>query len=136
MHLRTSLRAVAAAALAVGCVKPPEAITPQYVSHIQYQSLTCEQIAEEHARLSARLTELSTLQQENANTDAALFTVGMLLFWPALLAMPATVDRKGEIARLKGEQEALDRVALRKGCLIGQPDADTAATGTGIGAAP
>lgn len=107
-----------AAALAAGCVKPPGSITAQYVSHVQYQSLECDQIAEEMARVAARLAEISALQEENARADAALFAVGMLLFWPALLAMPATVDRKGEIGRLKGELEALERLALRKGCAL------------------
>lgn len=99
-----------------GCVRSPESITAHYVSHVQYQSLECEQIAEEQARVAAKLAEVSALQQENANADVALVAVGMLVFWPALLAMPATTDRKEEIGRLKGEYEALERLAIRKGC--------------------
>ena len=117
--------ACAGALLLAGCVKSPDAVTAQYVSHVPYQSLGCDQIAEEQARISAKLAEVSALQQENANTDIALVAVGMLVFWPALLAMPATTDRKEEIGRLKGEYEALERLAIRTGCTLPARDRGT-----------
>lgn len=47
-------------------------------------------------------------------TDTALLTVGLVVFWPALLLMPATTDRKHEIAQMRGEKEALERATGRQ----------------------
>ena len=42
--------------------------------------------------------------------------VGMILFWPALFFLASGEDNKGEIARLKGEYEALESAAIKNDC--------------------
>ena len=43
--------------------------------------------------------------------------VGLLLFWPALFILAGS-DHSDELARLKGEYEALETAAIQKKCDI------------------
>ena len=43
---------------------------------------------------------------------------GLILFWPALFFIGGTKEQEAEYARLKGEYEALDKVAIQKNCLV------------------
>ncbi|WP_200241917.1 hypothetical protein [Lamprobacter modestohalophilus] len=43
--------------------------------------------------------------------------VGLVLFWPALFFL-AGGDKKDELARLKGEYDALEQAAIQKDCMI------------------
>jgi len=43
--------------------------------------------------------------------------VGLVLFWPALFFLIGD-DKKEELARLKGEYEALEKIAIQKDCNI------------------
>ncbi|WP_135075988.1 hypothetical protein [Terasakiella sp. SH-1] len=99
-----------------GCASDPSSIQAQYVSEIQYNSLSCQQIGEESARLNARVAEVTGQQQEAATTDAVSMGVGLVLFWPALFMLAGTDDKENELARLKGEAEALHRASLKKNC--------------------
>ena len=42
----------------------------------------------------------------------------LILFWPALFFIGGTKEQEAEYARLKGEYEALDKVAIKKNCLV------------------
>lgn len=105
--------------LAIGllsaCAKSPEKIGAEYVPVTRYAGYTCQQIRDEMDISVRRLNALSGKQKKDANTDAMLMGVGLVLFWPALLAMPMTDDNAPEIASLKGEVEAL-QVAWKSNC--------------------
>lgn len=53
------------------------------------------------------------LQRENANADAAMMTVGLIIFLPARIGLAATKDRKEELSRLEGEYDAVDLSTLQ-----------------------
>lgn len=57
------------------------------------------------------------MQDDHAGKDSAALGVGLVLFWPALFFMIGE-DKKEELARLKGEYEALEQVAIQKECNI------------------
>ena len=59
---------------------------------------------------------IAGLQDENADADAAMMGVGLVLFWPALIGLAATEDREHELAQLKGEFNAADQAARKKVC--------------------
>lgn len=108
------------AALAVivsGCAKNPDKISATYVSPIQYQNYTCEQIGEEYKRISVRVAEVSGMQEDARERDSVATGVGVVLFWPAVFFLAAG-DHEDELARLKGEYEALERAAIEKECDI------------------
>ena len=98
-----------------GCATSPGRISAIYVSPLQYSSLSCEQIQQEMVRVSAKVREIAGIQQRKANKDAFALTIGLIIFWPALFFMMGG-DKKQELARLKGEYEALEQAAIRNNC--------------------
>ncbi len=104
-----------------GCASQPSSIDARYVSPTTYQSWNCDQLRDEQKRLHAEVQGVSGLQRENANADAAMMTVGLILLWPALFGLAATRDRKDELSRLKGEYEAVDQSTKAKQCVVPSP---------------
>jgi hypothetical protein len=90
---------------------------------MKYDGSDCRQLSREAEEVDARLQAVSGTLQSKANGDAALVTVGAILFWPALLALAATGGKpeETELGHLKGESIALARAAKTKGCDIGLP---------------
>jgi len=103
------------------CTTHPDSVAARYVSPVAYQGYDCGQLTEEHRRLSAEVDRVTGLQRENANGDAVMLTVGLVLFWPALIGMAATKDRKDELGRLKGDYEAVDMQIRLKQCAMPFP---------------
>jgi hypothetical protein len=94
-------------------------ISASYVSPLQYQSLTCPQLQEEASRVSSRAMAAMGEQNDKASRDVAITAVGAVVFWPALLM----TNGKGgaselEVARLKGEMDAIEQASTRKNCGI------------------
>jgi len=99
------------------CATRSDNISSSYVSPLQYQSYNCNQIRMEITRVSRRVNEISGVQDSQATKDAVALGVGLVIFWPALFFMIGK-DQKEEIARLKGEFEALEQAAIEKECSI------------------
>ena len=47
--------------------------------------------------------------------------VGSLVFWPVLIGMAATKDRKDELGKIKGEYAALELQQKTKQCVLPTP---------------
>lgn len=107
-----------AAILLSGCATSPHDIAPAYVSPVLYQNLTCDQLALEAARVSQSAASASGQQQNQANKDAAMMTVGMVLFWPSLFFIGGDKGAAAELSRLKGEMQAIEHANIAKGCGI------------------
>lgn len=107
--------AVVALALSAGCATPPDKVSAAYVSPMQYSAYSCGQIEGELRRVQRQLVQVTGAQQKEANKDAIAMGVGLVVFWPALFFL-AGDDQKAELARLKGEYEALQSAAIRKDC--------------------
>ena len=86
-----------------------------------YQTWNCEQLFDEKMRLTSEVQRVSGLQRENANADVAMMTVGLIIFWPMLLGLAATKDRKDELGRLKGEYDAVDLSIKTRQCTLPVP---------------
>ena len=99
------------------CAKSPDKISAAYISPLQYQNYNCDQIRSEYERISFRVMEVSGKQKDASTRDAVATGVGIVLFWPALFFL-ASGDHEEELARLKGEYEALERAAIEKNCDI------------------
>jgi hypothetical protein len=56
------------------------------------------------------------VQDEKASNDAVATGVALVLFWPAAFFIKGDGATAGELGRLKGEFEALERASNRKGC--------------------
>lgn len=101
-----------------GCATRSKDISPAYVSPVQYQSFTCRQIAEEAGRLSSRAIAASNTQDQKANKDAAGMAIGIFILWPMLLFNEGDGAEAAEVARLKGEMQALEQASIQKNCRI------------------
>lgn len=105
------LTTACAAAVLGACAKDPDSIAPSYISDVAYRPLSCQDLAIEASRLNGALSSAST-QQEQARTNDA---VGV--FWLGLPVSSLSGDNVApEIARLKGEIEAVNRAAMAKKC--------------------
>jgi hypothetical protein len=108
--MRNRVATVILIALA-GCAKSPESIAPSYISDMNYRELDCSQLTDEDRRLTQALATAST-QQKNARSND---TVGVLLIGLPVSSMSGD-NIAPEIARLKGEQDAVRRARLSKRC--------------------
>ena len=132
-----AISATCAIAIAVGslslagCATSPDNITASYVSPIQYSSYSCSQLREEAARVSSRAIEMAGVQSNKATGDAVAMGVGMVLFWPSLFFIKGDGTTAAEVARLKGEMDAIEQASVKRKCGIEfkkSPAPDTAAT--------
>lgn len=107
------------AALWIGaCANTASQVTAAYVSPYLYENLTCAQLADEAGRLSYRAAAASGIQDQKATGDAIATGVALVLFWPAAFLVKGDGASAAELARLKGEMEAVEQVATRKRCGI------------------
>jgi hypothetical protein len=119
----TNLRRIAAvitcASLIAGCATSPDKVSASYVSPMQYGSYDCDQIRGEMIRVSSRVKEVAGAQQRQARNDQIAVGVGLVLFWPALFFLMSD-DQKEELARMKGEYDALESAAIQKKCPVAE----------------
>jgi hypothetical protein len=101
-----------------GCASKAENIAASYTSPIVYESWSCPQIAQEAARVSSRAAQLAGVQDSKATGDAIATGVGVVLFWPALFFIKGDSTTSAELARLKGEMEAIEAASIKKSCNI------------------
>lgn len=113
---------IVAALLVAACAKSPDSIAPAYVSDVPYLGWSCDQLGQESARLSAALATASK-QQEDARTND---TVGVIF-----LGLPVSTlsgdNVAPEIARLKGEQNAVRQASMKNNCGAAAPAAPAVA---------
>lgn len=100
----------------LGCAQRAEEIRAASVSPILYQHMTCLQLAQEAARVSARANELAGVQDQRATGDAIATGVAIVIFWPAAFLVRGDGVNAAELSRLRGELEAVDITARQKNC--------------------
>lgn len=99
-----------------GCAKSSDEVSTSYVSPIQYANHDCNQLRGELARVNRQLVEKMRSQDGRADSDAVATGVGMILFWPALFFIKGDDEHAGELARMKGEFNAIEQAAIEKRC--------------------
>ena len=115
--MRSTLCVAVILAVGIGaCAKRADQIAATYISPIQYENYTCRQIGEEAERVSARASQVAGVQDEKATRDAVALGVGTIIFWPVLFAIGGNDQQTAELARLRGELEALEQVSIKKNC--------------------
>ena len=102
--------------LLAGCASKSSDVTASYVTPLQYQSFTCEQIGSEATRVSSRVAELSGVQDNKATNDAIVTGVAIVVFWPAAFLVNGDGQTAAELGRLKGEFQALEQASVQKSC--------------------
>ena len=95
-----------------GCATRPESIRASFVSHEKYIDLDCSSLVTRMIDTRAELDKFSKMQDTKANVDAA--TVFLVLIPASKLAG----DHEGDVARLKGEVEAVSTAQIKKKCKL------------------
>tara|TARA_B100001057_G_scaffold483596_1_gene560568 strand:+ start:225 stop:635 length:411 start_codon:yes stop_codon:yes gene_type:complete len=104
--------------LLIGCAAGASEISAAYVSPAKYSGYDCDQINLERDSVERRVNELYYAVEQRAKNDKVSMGVGMVLFWPALFFLKGDSPEAAEYARMKGEYEAIQAVAIQKKCDI------------------
>jgi hypothetical protein len=117
IEMKKKLVGLGVALLMAGCASSPDKIQTSYVSPLQYKDYDCDQIAGDLDRISHRINDLYGRLKKTSDDDSTQMAVGMLLFWPALFFLEGgDGPEAAEYGRLKGEYDALEKVAIQKKC--------------------
>jgi hypothetical protein len=119
-----TFRLLAATAFAVqvaACATIPDRVGPRHVASSAegYSSFDCNQIRQEMARVGVEAQKVANVQGRLAVQDFVVFGAAVATFWPALILL-AGDDKEHELGRLKGQQVALEKVAIEKRCPVAE----------------
>jgi len=106
---------IAATLALAGCATAPDQIAANYVSPVVFSGQTCGQLNAQAQQLNARLASATGQQAQQANSDAAMTAVALVLFWPAAFFIGGN-DQGPAIAQMRGEAEAIQSAAIARGC--------------------
>jgi hypothetical protein len=73
---------------------------------------------EEAQRISAHAAVAAGAQDSQATKDTIATTAAVIIFWPAAFFVQGDKQNAAELARLKGEMDAIEQVSIRKQCGI------------------
>lgn len=94
----------------VGCATRPESIPASYVSHEKYSNRDCTSLAIDLSNARSELAKYSSMQDSKANMDAAT------VFFVLIPASKLSGDHAGDVAKWKGEVEAVETALIKAGC--------------------
>jgi hypothetical protein len=104
--------------VAAGCAKDANQVGATYISPVLYESYTCPQLADEAQRVSSRAAQSAGVQDQKSTNDKVVMGVGLIVFWPALLMTKGNDENTAELARLKGQMDAIEQTSIKKRCGI------------------
>ena len=99
-----------AALLLTACATRPESISASYISHEKYMGQDCTQLSLQQSEARTQLTKFSSMQDTKANLDAAT------VFFVLIPASKLAGDHAGDVAKYKGEVEAVETALVKTGC--------------------
>ena len=102
----------------IGCANRPESIHASFVSFEKYIDLDCAALETKMSTARADLAKYSKMQDDKANADA----VGVFLLLIPISKLSG--DHEADVARTKGEIEAIETAQVKNKCR-GGPQAPT-----------
>lgn len=130
---RVALVGAVAALLALqGCSTPSARIQPLPANPSEFALWSCSRLDAELDAVQKRAADVAYSVDERAGNNILALSVGVTLFWPALLAMRPDGPEAAELAQLRGRDEALRVAAARQGC----PEPGTLVTAGRLAAFP
>ena len=102
--------ALAVLVLVTACANRPETIRASHDSHDKFTHLGCPQLSTRMVDTRAELHKYSKMQDSKATSDA----VGVFLLGVPFSKLSG--DHEGDVARLKGEVEAIDTAQVKNKC--------------------
>jgi hypothetical protein len=116
--LRPPLRwsCLALVLMLAGCATRSGEVRPLAADPAQFGQWSCEAIADERDRVQQRAADVAYAVDARAGNNVIALSLGVTVFWPALLAMRADGPDAAELAQLKGRDEALRDASERRAC--------------------
>lgn len=99
-----------------GCADNADKVQATYASPLTYKDYNCKQIEQEARRISSRASQAAGVQDKNAKNDKIATGVAVVLFFPAALLVGGNKGNTSELARLKGELDAIEQASIQKEC--------------------
>jgi hypothetical protein len=106
------------ACAATGCATAPSTIPAASTSDEVYKTLDCDGLRKERDRVNSTLRAVTDDQQSRAGRDAFAATAGAVVSPVFYLLLTGESGVAAEVARLKGELEAVTRVGTQKNCAL------------------
>ena len=101
----------------LGCIAThPNDVTSTYVSPLQYERYDCDQIAMEMERVSRQASEAFGVVKQKRAKNSRIMSAGLVLWLPVMLVAKGDGPEVAEFARLKGELDTLEQIAIQKKC--------------------
>lgn len=110
MFIKNVLFVSSIAVLVSACASRPESISASYVSHEKYIAGDCVRLATQMGDARAELAKVSAMQDSKATGDA--WGVFLILVPVSKL----TGDHAGDVAKWKGEVEAIETAQIKNKC--------------------
>jgi len=116
--MRIACVALLCAAAVAGCAKDADQVGATYTSPVLYENFSCPQLAEEAQRVSSHAAQAAGVQDQKATNDKVAMGVGLIVFWPVMLMTKGNDENTAELARLKGQMNAIEEASIKKRCGI------------------
>jgi hypothetical protein len=110
--------AAALSLTAAGCASRSEDVAAAYVSPMAYSSYSCRELSAEAQRISAAAAAASGAQDSSRTKDVVATTAAVVIFWPAAFFVGGNGAQTAELARLKGQMQAVEEASIQKRCGI------------------
>lgn len=108
--------AFALSLLLAGCASRSGDVQPLTGIDADFTAWSCAQLLDELDRVQRRAADVAYAVDERAGNNIIALGVGVIVFWPALLAMRPDGPEARELALLKGRNDALRAAARAKAC--------------------
>lgn len=110
------LQALVAVLALGGCATRSADVVPRPTDPAAYAGWGCVRLFEELDQVQARAADVAYAVDARVGNNMIALGVGVVVFWPALLAMRPDGAEATELATLKGRYEALRAAADSQGC--------------------
>lgn len=105
-----------AALLAAGCATRSADVVAVPANPADFLAWECPALYDEMDAVQQRAAEVAYAVDSHAARNVIALSVGVTVFWPALIAMRPEGLEAAELARLKGRYEALQAAARQRAC--------------------
>jgi hypothetical protein len=113
---RSIVHAAVLLCAATGCATRSGNVLPQKTDPAEFAHWSCERIDEESDSVQLRAADVAYAVDARVGNNMIALGLGVMVFWPALLAMRPDGLEAQELAALKGRFEALRVAAQQRGC--------------------
>src|SRR6056297_918707 len=110
------------------CAEQAQRVPASYIPSIIYRGATCHELYQERVTLAGYVQHVTAEQRKAAQSDTVFFTASALIFWPAIFALPISVDQSAQLASARGHYDAISKAMIEQGCVAGAGPARHAPT--------